>query len=56
MGTTFQPFTSVPAGVLQVDLLRVALVHRPTFAPHKAFATLDPLGNGFLTSKLDPEF
>ncbi|CDI74841.1 EF hand family protein, related [Eimeria praecox] len=34
----------------KVEELRAALAHRPAFAAHKAFAALDPLGNGCLTS------
>lgn len=34
----------------QVDVLRALLAQQKAFTPHKAFATLDSNGNGFLTS------
>ncbi|CDJ50872.1 EF hand domain-containing protein, putative [Eimeria brunetti] len=43
-------FVSVAELEGQVEELRTALAHSPVFAAHKAFAALDPLGNGFLTS------
>lgn len=44
-------FGNVYELIIQVEELRVALAHRPAFAAHKAFAALDPLGNGCLTSE-----
>ncbi|XP_026194362.1 uncharacterized protein LOC34621033 [Cyclospora cayetanensis] len=43
-------FAAVAECEEQVDKLRVALTRRPGFAAYKAFASLDSLGNGFLTS------
>ncbi|KAL8440612.1 hypothetical protein Efla_005531 [Eimeria flavescens] len=43
-------FVSVAQLEGDIEALRAALAYRPTFKPQNAFAAMDPLGNGFLTS------